>query len=209
MSEVAGTKGYESAVEAFAESSLKLRFEEINEDFLNFLPECPARVLDAGVGVGQNSAALADLGFDVVAVEPLEDFLSLAKSKFTASNISWYKDSLPFLNKIPNSPSDFDFILVDGVFHHLDEVEQKKSISKFSHILKRGGVCALPLRNGPAGAGKHVFPTNSDELLEYVKELGFKVLLHLKKQPSKMKNKPKVTWDRVALRKIAGSQKSA
>lgn len=201
MSKVEGTKGYKDALATFAEASYKLKFEEINEDFLQFLPRTPARVLDAGAGVGQNSAALSKLGYEVVAVEPLEDFLCLAKAKFKGLDIKWYQDSLPLLNNLPMSVSCFDFILADSVFHHLNEEEQKQSMHSFFQLLNDGGVCATSLRNGPAGVGKHVFPTNSDEMNVYAKRLGFEVLLHLKGQPSKMKNKTKVVWDRVALRK--------
>lgn len=51
MAQVTGTQGYELAVEAFARASFELEFERINADFLAYLPQPPARVLDAGCGV--------------------------------------------------------------------------------------------------------------------------------------------------------------
>lgn len=201
MGKVAGTEGYEKDVDAFAEASFELKFADINKEFLEYLPKVPARALDVGCGVGQNAAALAEFGFQVVAVEPLNEFLSLAKSKFSGHGISWYNDHLPTLSQIPENIGRFDLVLADGVFHHLDEQEQRVSISRFAQLLNVGGVCTISLRNGPAGAGKHIFPTNSDALVKHANDLGLEVLLHLKRQPSKMKNKPKVHWDRIVLKK--------
>ena len=64
-----------------------------------------------------------------------------------------------------------------------------------------GGICAISLRNGPAGSGTHVFPTSCAELFEYAREYGFQVVFHAENQPSIMPNKKSVTWSRVALQK--------
>jgi len=202
LNNVLGTKGYEDVVEAFAEASFKLDFEEINADFLRFLPKVSARVLDVGSGIGQNSAALANRGYSVVSVEPLNDFLKIAKSLYNNLNITWIKDSLPDLEKVTVCDGLFDFILMDGVWHHLDIIERRKCIQRLSGIVSTGGICAISLRNGPAGAGKHIFPTSNDELIDYAKEFGFQVISCLENQPSKMQNKPNVIWSRVALKKL-------
>lgn len=203
MSIVPGTKGYEKVVGAFTESSFRLDFEEINADFLQFLPQVPARVLDAGSGVGQNSAALADRGYFVVSVEPLNDFHQIAKSTYKDMNITWITDSLPKLEKVDVSEGLFEFVLIDGVWHHLSIVERRECIQRLAAIVNIGGVCAISLRNGPAGAGEHIFSTCNDELVGYANEYGFQVVLLLENQSSKMQNKPNVIWSRVALRKLA------
>lgn len=201
MGNVPGTQGYAQAIEAFAKASYRLQFERINQDFLSYLPVKPARILDVGAGVGQNSAALAKRGYQVVSVEPLLPFLSLARANFGNLNITWIEDSLPSLSTQLENLVLFDFILVDGVFHHLDETEQKESIAVFHQLLVVGGVCALSLRNGPPGVGTHVFPTNSNALARHAGKMGFEVVLYLENQPSQMKNKPSVTWDRLVLQK--------
>lgn len=202
MSIVPGTKGYEKVVEAFSEASFKLDFEKINSDFLQFLPQAPARVLDAGSGVGQNSSALAKRGYSVVSVEPLNDFHQIAKSKYQDLNIRWVNDSLPKLEKVDGCEGLFDFVLIDGVWHHLSKEERRECIQRLAEIVSVGGVCAISLRNGPAGAGKHVFSTCNDELVTYANEFGFQVVLILENQSSKMPNKPNVIWSRAALKRL-------
>ncbi|MEW6993816.1 class I SAM-dependent methyltransferase [Colwelliaceae bacterium MEBiC 14330] len=128
MSIVLGTKGYEKVVESFTEVSFNLDFEEINSEFLYLLPQVPAKVLDAGSGVGQNSAALAKKGFSVVSVEPLNEFLQIAKNQYKGLNITWLNDSLPKLDKLDVDSGLFDFVLMDGVWHHLSIKERRQCI---------------------------------------------------------------------------------
>lgn len=199
MRKVPGTKGYDEVIEAFTQASYELKFEEVNEDFLELLPQAPGLVLDAGAGVGQNAAALAQLGYEVVAVEPLKEFLDIAKAKYETLDITWINDSLPQLKDLKSFSNSFDLILVDSVLHHLSQAEHKESLLRFSQLLAPSGICVMSLRNGPAGAGKHIFPTDSDTLADYACRLDLKVVKHLKNQPSKMKLKANVIWSRLAL----------
>ncbi|MBO9492144.1 class I SAM-dependent methyltransferase [Endozoicomonas sp. G2_1] len=199
---VAGTLGYEKAIDSFIKNSLALDFAEINQDFLPFLPSIPSRVLDIGAGVGQNSAALANLGYDVVATEPLEVFRQLAKEHYLGIKVNWLNDSLPKLENVSVDLVPFSFVLLDGVWHHLDYQERRESIRKLSEIMLKDGILAVSLRNGPAGAGKHVFPTTNEELIGYGNEYGFEVRLNMTNQPSKMPNKEHVIWSRVVLQKL-------
>lgn len=201
MNKILGTTGYEQVIDAFVDSSLQLDFDDINRDFLDYLPALPARILDAGAGVGQNAATLAQRGYNVVAVEPLTAFLDIAKSTHHGLNISWVEDSLPHLKKLTSDKTTFDFILMDGVWHHLNSSERRACIIRCHQLLNVGGVCATSLRNGPAGAGKHIFPCHPQELIEYANEFGFEVLCQLDNQPSKMPHKQNVIWSRIALKK--------
>ncbi|MBO2621146.1 class I SAM-dependent methyltransferase [Shewanella algae] len=202
LSNVLGTRGYEKVVESFTEASLVLDFKEVNRDFLHLLPKSPAKVLDAGSGVGQNSAALSEEGYSVVAIEPLQEFLDIAKNQFSHLNVEWINDSLPDMKTILGNKEKFDFILMDGVWHHLSNDERRECIYNFSRITHKGGICAISLRNGPAGAGSHIFPAPVNEIAELAKEYGFKVVLQKEGQKSKMPNKPNVIWSRVALEKV-------
>ena len=186
---------------AFAEASHGLDFAEINKDFLEFLPPAPGFVLDAGAGVGQNAAALAQLGHLVVAVEPLAAFLEVARSTYGGLDILWVEDSLPLLQKLAYASGAFNFILVAGVWHHLDEQERVLCMARFATLMSDGGVCAMSLRHGPAGVGKHVFPTDGQRTAALATEYSLRVVLHLTNQPSQMRNKAGVTWTRLVLRK--------
>lgn len=201
MDNVPGTKGYEKVIKQFVEASQALDFKVVNKDFLDFIPRLPSRILDAGSGSGQNSAALAQLGHSVVAVEPFTPFLDAARSTYRNLTITWIEDSLPLLKKLGDTPNQFDFILIDGVWHHLDGEERVQGMERLSSLLCEGGCCALSLRNGPAGVGKHVFPTDGKITAALAYKYGLEVALHLTNQPSLMKNKPGVTWTRMVLRK--------
>lgn len=201
MTDVPGTTGYEKVVDAFVEASRSFDFEETSTYCRNYLPTAPGRVLDAGCGAGQNAAALASLGHAVVAIDPLPAFLNRARSTYAAFEITWLQDCLPRLESLGEAPLQFDFILVEAVLHHLNDVERAQAMARISELLDVGGCCALSLRNGPAGAGKHVFPTNGTDTATRAIECGLEVLVHLPDQPSLMKNKPGVTWTRMVVRK--------
>ncbi|OCQ23806.1 methyltransferase type 11 [Pseudoalteromonas luteoviolacea] len=202
MELVLGTQGYEKVIDAFVTASANLKFEDINQDFLRFLPPLPARVLDAGCGVGQNAAALSRLGYEVVAIEPFAPFLKEAVASYQTLDILWLNDSLPALQKVSIDEGAFNFVLLDGVWHHLSYEERRRCIKRLSSLMAHNAVCAISLRHGPAGGGTHVFPTSAKELVEYAKEFGFEVILQLENQPSKLPNKQHVTWSRVALKKL-------
>jgi SAM-dependent methyltransferase len=198
---VPGTQGYERVVDRFIEASQALKFEVANNDFLEFLPPIASRVLDAGSGAGQNAAALAKLGHSVIAVEPMLQFLEAARSAYSGHGVTWIHDSLPSLTKLGVKAGQFDFVLVDAVWHHLDETEQLQGIERIAALLDDGGVCAISLRNGPAGAGTHVHPTSGPRTAKMAQRFGLDLVLHLEGQPSLMKNKPGVSWSRIALKK--------
>ncbi len=203
MNCIPGTRGYEDVTDSFIEASQALDFAHINEDFLKFLPSPPARILDVGAGAGQNAAALARLGYSIYAIEPFVPFLNAAKCTYAELGINWSQDSLPLLGKLPNLAGYFDFILVDGVWHHLSEEERDRSLERFATLLTVGGAWPLSLRHGPAGAGKHIFQTDGPRTVTAATRYGLKVALHLQDEPSKMKNKPGVPWTRIVLTKTA------
>lgn len=197
MKEVRGTAGYAESLELFYQTSLSLPFNEVCKDFLPFLPPQGASVLDVGCGVGQNAAALADLGFNVT-TEPDETLLNKAKSSFHDKNINWYGDSLPLLSSINNK---FDFVFLEGVWHHLDATEQVIATKALAQRLNNDGMCAISLRNGPAGVGRCVFPTNSTATLAQFESLGLKCKLHLQNKASLLPKKSAVRWSRIVVQK--------
>ncbi len=201
MSKIIGTKGYDRFVSCFIESSQSLAFNESCKDIIPFLPPISARVLDAGAGAGQNSAALAELGDSVVAVEPMIEFLDAARSKYTNLPITWLNGSLPMMECVGAAPKKFELILVIGVWHHLNETERELAMERFASLLNSGGICALTLRNGPPGMGSHVYPTNASQTVKQAKEFGLGCVFMQENQPSILKNKDEVKWSRLVLQK--------
>ncbi|MGP1718066.1 MAG: class I SAM-dependent methyltransferase [Methylophilus sp.] len=198
---VRGTAGYERFIDHFIASGQALSFSEVCNAFLAFLPKAPANILDAGAGAGQNAMAFAEMGHSVVAVEPMIEFLNAARNRYSHSSITWHHDSLPTLQCLADGHAQFDFILVDGVWHHLDDIERQAAIQRFAQLLKTGGRCALSLRNGPAGMGTHVFATDAEQTILQAANAGLKCVMLLKDQPSMFSFKPDVIWSRVVFEK--------
>lgn len=198
MNTVPGTAGYDSAPQRFIARCQALRFEDACQEFIRFLPPAPARVLDVGAGAGQNAAALAALGHVVTAVEPMADFLDAARATYPALPVTWLADSLPALDGV--SPG-FDFILVAGVWHHLDDTERAHAMTRLAQLLARGGHCALTLRNGPPGMGTRVHATDAADTLRQAADAGLACVLRLENQPSRLGHKAGVRWARIVLHK--------
>lgn len=196
-----GVEGYERAPQRFIELSQALEFSEVCRDFLGSLPDSPARILDAGSGAGQNAAALARMGHSVVAVEPMPDFRAASRATYSNSGVLWLDDSLPSLHSLSELDGTFEFILVDGVWHHLREQERQSALARFCELLVVGGRCAISLRNGPPGLGTVVYPTDARDTISVAESHGFESLVLIENQPSIMPGKDGVTWSRVVLQK--------
>lgn len=198
---VKGVKGYAKVTNKFIEATEKISFKELHKDFLPFIPKKPSWVLDLGAGIGRDALELADMGHKVAAVEPLKEFRDVAKKLYDSFNITWINDSLPKL-KLLDVPNQFDFILASGVWHHLDNEEQRSALLRVTELLNLNGIFAVSLRHGPAGSGTHIFPTNGEETIKWAEFYGLSKLLCLRNQPSLMKNKENVTWTRLVFTKI-------
>ena len=196
MSKVPGTQGYEREIARFVEGSQRLSFAEVCAEILPFLPASPSRVLDIGAGAGQNSAALADLGHSVVAVEPMITFLDAARDAYGNKEVQWINDALPDLEQLENT-AQFNFVLVEAMWHHLSTHERKTALKRLSSLLLPDGRLACSLRNGPPGLGLHVFPTDPDETIQHARDAGLECIFRKENLPSHLPNKSTVTWSRL------------
>lgn len=198
---VLGTAGYRRAVKRFVAASQGLDFELICQSFVAYLPTPPARVLDLGAGAGQNAAALAGRGYQVTALEPVAEFIDAAKQTYSNHAVVWLQGSMPEMAALQPLSEGFDFVLIDGVWHHLDEGERERTVSRLAAMIKPGGRCAISLRNGPAGLGTRVCATDSDATVEQFNRQGFECLLQQRNLPSILPNKEQVKWDRIVVQK--------
>lgn len=198
---IAGIEGYERNIRRFIESSQALDFKIVCKDFLEFLPPKKARILDVGSGAGQNAAALDELGFKVTAIEAMHEFMSAARSTYQKSSVRWLAGSLPHLSCLESDVKDFDFVLIEGVWHHLNKIEREEAAVRISEIVKENGKCAMSLRNGPAGMGSRVYPTDPELTIELFENNGFDCIFKIKNQDSILRNKENVKWSRIVLQK--------
>ncbi len=199
--QVKGINGYAESTQKFLRATIAIDFLELHKDFIKFIPTKISRILDIGAGIGRDSWEFSKMGHSVVAVEPTKEYRTVGKKLFNSENIEWIDDSLPKLEQLEESVR-FDFIISSAVFHHLDIAEQYRAIIRISALLNINGIFVLSLRNGPAGIGTHIFPTNSNTIIEWAESCKLKNLLRIDRQPSLMKNKEKVTWSKLAFQKL-------
>ncbi|WP_284216396.1 class I SAM-dependent methyltransferase [Agaribacter marinus] len=197
----AGTKGYEKHVSRFVQISRALDFHEVCKDFLSFLPNKKSNVLDVGSGAGQNAVALDKIGFNVTAIEPLQEFVDISKAHYKNTSVNWLKGSLPDMDCLKNSNCSYDFVLIDGVWHHLNQAEREEAAKKLSNIINRRGKCAVSLRNGPAGMGSLTYPIDLDGTITLFERYNFRCIFSIKNQNSILPNKEQVKWARIVLEK--------
>ncbi len=197
--EVPGTQGYDSAIQRFVDATLSIDFFELHKDFLPFIPEKKSLILDVGAGIGRDAHTLAGMGHSVIAVEPTKGLRMAGRKLFDAADVQSIDDSLPALDSLNNYCNLFDLILASGIWHHLDPGEQKQSLQRVAALLKPGGILLLTLRNGPAGIGVHLFPTDARQTIADAGSFGLATLLLLENVPSMMKGKDGVRWSKLAL----------
>ncbi|TGN09676.1 class I SAM-dependent methyltransferase [Leptospira ilyithenensis] len=196
---VKGIEGYSISIDKFIDATTKIEFSELHKDFLIFLTDQNASILDIGAGIGRDAFYLANIGHSVIAVEPLQEFIDVGKKLYPHQNIRWINDSLPNLESLNLHHGCFDFILASGIWHHLNDVEQLDSLIKIKNLLKPNGIFALSLRNGPPGLGTHVFPTNTTLTVIHAQKIGLKKIFLIENQPSLIKSKKDVFWSKLVL----------
>jgi SAM-dependent methyltransferase len=194
---VPGTKGYAERAHKFIQATIAIDFLDLHHDFLPFIPKQPSRVLDLGAGIGRDAFELAKRGHEVIAMEPIDEFRMAGQTLYPSPQLEWLDDCLPMLSLLGHHVNQFDFILASGVWHHLKAEEQALAMRRITHLLKVNGVFAVSLRNGPAGAGNHIFPTSSQQTKQDAQDCGLTTLLCLEGQPSLMPNKENVFWTRL------------
>ncbi|MHA7102244.1 class I SAM-dependent methyltransferase [Roseivirga pacifica] len=194
-----GIEGYSEAMEKFTSLTLSIDFELLHKDFLAYIPKEKCHILDLGAGIGRDADSLSALGHKVVAVEPNPAMVAVGQSLFK-NKVEWLIDSLPRL-KMLNSNYRFNFILASGVWHHINDKEQKQAIKRTAQLLDVDGVFAVSLRNGPAGLGKNIYPTDEKVIIKAASANGLKLLMDQENQPSLITNKADVRWTRLVFQK--------
>jgi len=94
-------------------------------------------ILDVGAGTGRYSAALAELGHNVTAVELVKKNLSVLKENYP--NISAIQGNALNLKKIKDN--SFDITLIFGPMYHLfTEQDKLKVLSEAKRVTKKNGL---------------------------------------------------------------------
>ncbi len=99
-----------------------------------------SKILEIGAGTGRYSVTLAEMGYDVTAVELVEHNIDIMKKKIKAHHkIEVYQGNACDLSFIESDI--YDIVLLLGPMYHLFNDEDKhKAMSEAIRVAKKGGV---------------------------------------------------------------------
>jgi SAM-dependent methyltransferase len=99
--------------------------------------------IDIGAGTGRDASQLNEMGFNTIAVEPVDEFCAFIKSK--RPHIKCKKDQLPELEHLKGH--SVDNIFCCAVLSHLPSNELLSSLYRLLEILREDGCLILSWRN--------------------------------------------------------------
>lgn len=112
------------------------------------------KIIDIGAGTGRYSIALANLGYDVTAIELVKHNLMTLKSK--SNKVKAYLGNALDLSKFKDNT--FDIILLFGPMYHLIKEEDKiKCLLEAKRILKNNGLIFISYYMNDYAIIKHGF----------------------------------------------------
>ncbi|MNC12243.1 putative methyltransferase YcgJ [compost metagenome] len=193
-------KFYDDNAERLFSDYISLDFKSIFSDVENYIPTSSQKALDVGAGSGRDASALANMGFDVVAVEPSKKMRDLASAYYTSKSISWVEDSLPHLVKLNHLSDEFDLILISAVWMHLCVAEQNESLVTLKRLLSPSGKIIITLRLGPEEPDRGINKISTEDLLNEANKIGL-VSSYVTSVKDDSFNRPQIKWQKVVLTK--------
>ncbi|MEQ9519063.1 MAG: class I SAM-dependent methyltransferase [Parvibaculum sp.] len=174
-------------------------FAERHQHFGPFFPDAPAKVMDVGSGIGVDSLGFAELGHEVLSVEPADAMRAVAMEERHHPNITWLSDFLPTLDRVQASGTLFDFILLSASFMHLPRAAQPVGFSTLASLTKPRGTIAMSLRHGPVPYGRTMYEIADEEAMRMAHDAGLNVVHQAHGEGRKIQ--PGVTWSSFIFRK--------
>jgi SAM-dependent methyltransferase len=147
---------YNRHAEKFFSQYQSVTSEQVHSDWLPLLNRNSGLALDVGAGSGRDARALAERGWDVVAVEPAKELRQLGEKVTASCSVQWVDDSLPDLSEIRKLSYRFDLVLVSAVWMHLPPTSRERAFRILTELLAPSGMLVITLRHGP-GDGERVF----------------------------------------------------
>jgi len=188
---------YNSQADTFQQQYLSQTAEAVHEGwFHDFIP-ASGQVLDVGAGVGRDAKWLAELGLDVVAVEPALGLKTYGQTLTSNHSVYWLDDQLPSLTKTYQLQTKFDLILLSAVWMHIPASQRERSFRKLSNLLKPSGRLVISLRHGESPDARVMYPVSVDEISNYAQQQGLNIKAVIRDN-DKLK-RPDVFWETIVL----------
>ena len=195
---VSGTQGYEEEADRLLQRYEAIRFSDLHGPILHLIPAPPCRILDIGAGTGRDAAAFAEMGHQVVAVEPVDAFRVQAPALHPSTAIKWIADSLPGLTTMVSYRATFDLIMLTGVWMHLAKRQRRLAMERISQLAGKNGKVIFRVRHGPVPPGRRMFEVTDEETIELARRHGLQVLLRSHEESLQKPNQLSgVTWSRL------------
>jgi SAM-dependent methyltransferase len=199
---VSGTENYAAEADALARQYESITFAETHRPYLHLIPTVPSRVLDIGAGTGRDAAALAEMGHDVVAVEPTDEMRAHAMRLHPSTGIEWLDDSLPDLAVLTARGEAFDLVMMTAVWMHLDEEQRRCAMPNVARLVRAGGMMIMSLRYGPVPAGRRMFVVTADETTALAAASGLALAHCFDNQPGGF-GRADVSWTKLVFERPA------
>lgn len=155
---------YSQHAERFFAQYQSVRFADVHRSWLGHLPAQPGFAMDVGAGSGRDAAALAAMGWDVLAVEPSAGLRNLGEHATIGSNVQWLDDALPELGKVRALGYRFNLILLSAVWMHLKPADRERTFRILTELLAPGGMLVVTLRHGPDDLDRNFHAVSRQEL---------------------------------------------
>ena len=171
-----GTAGYVETAERLIPRYEALDFEELHAAMLDLMPVGPVRLLDIGAGTGRDAACFASQGHQVTAVEPTDALRQAGRCLHAAHDIEWIDDGLPELAALKGRDGTYDYILLTGVWMHLEKAERRTAMPVLASLMAPGARLILSLRHGPVPEGRRMFEVTGAETTELATAAGLSLI---------------------------------
>ena len=118
----------------------RLEFVRTQELLARHLPEPPAVVLDVGGGPGTYAAWLAERGYEVHLLDPIELHVRQARE---APSSRLASAEIGDARALPQADASADAVLLLGPLYHLQEAaDRRRALEEARRVLKPGGLLA-------------------------------------------------------------------
>jgi SAM-dependent methyltransferase len=164
-----------AATPSFVAAYDALSPEMIYEHVIDLFPKMPSKVLDIGAGTGRDAAWFAEKGHQVLAIEPVSELREAGQALHQSDRILWLNDRLPHLACVQVGKK-FDLVTLCAVWQHLPNDDRALAIPRLSALTAPGGHVVMPLRHGPGGKGRTVFPVSVDATIETAVRCGLRLV---------------------------------
>jgi ubiquinone/menaquinone biosynthesis C-methylase UbiE len=103
---------------------------------------------DVGTGSGRDAIYLARSGRSIIAVDLSERLLARVSSRFPQASVAAVRADLRHL---PIAPQALAGLLCSGTLLHIPRVQAEAALRGFLHVLRKGGVALISLKQGQGG----------------------------------------------------------